>query len=680
MLSITTDYFPLKNKTYFHNFNNEKDGITIIIPFYNEESHELEATLNSLFYCIKYLTHFKPEWEEEKIQILLIQDGWYKSSDSMKKYLKQLYDIEIDGKHWSDYYQDFNDETYTKEPTAFIFEDNKPICFNRHKTPNKEIAKYLNISLLIKIDNRKKHNSHEWFIGRNGFSEVKQSKYMFCTDCFTMYHKACLYHLVNHMDNNEKTAVCTGRQRVMSRDMQGSNENILSLSSILRDVQLFDFESSNAVYNGAFSIVGFLPVIPGPCGLYRSSILLKDEVRYWYFDLVNKEPTETGLVLGNLRIAEDRILSYSVLLKNEEPANMMFVPESVFYFEAETSLKQFILQRRRWINGTVAGYIYLLMIEPEHFIKWNINIFRKMYILFLLSLQILTYFIVGFSPAISLTIFYHSLLYILNYSSLNYVTVEMVSVLFLIFGWILYIVHYYVHNNKKFDSNVIYMLLFFSMIISIATLLSLILFVIQNYSMMSLITYILFSGNITIKIIILVFILPFLNGILISNSCHSFFYMIKSFLSYFLFSHMLISTFGSYSYSRFFDLTWGNRPTSENITSNITEEEMEHTKELFLIKCRRMIILLIIMNILVFFIPENIQLGILGIFFYIAAYQLSLSTLFLIKNIPSKIKYLYRICRKDDDIKNIVMKEYRDALVLAPELSDTEEVEEIVIV
>jgi hypothetical protein len=36
---------------------------------------------------------------------------------------------------------------------------------------------------------------------------------------------------------------------------------------------------------------------------------------YRYFDVVNKDPDMSGLVLGNLRIAEDRVLSYASVLK-----------------------------------------------------------------------------------------------------------------------------------------------------------------------------------------------------------------------------------------------------------------------------------------------------------------------------------------------------------------------------
>ena len=102
-ITTTTDFCPKKDAKYFHNFYDTKDCISVIIPFYNEESNELYETLKSLFYTYKYLSHMKEGWKDKKLQIFLIQDGWYKSSDSMKEYLKQLFPIEIEGKNWADY-------------------------------------------------------------------------------------------------------------------------------------------------------------------------------------------------------------------------------------------------------------------------------------------------------------------------------------------------------------------------------------------------------------------------------------------------------------------------------------------------------------------------------------------------------------------------------------------------
>lgn len=42
----------------------------------------------------------------------------------------------------------------------------------------------------------------------------------------------------------------------------------------------------------------------------------------------------------------------AAVVSTGKPTITEFVPESTFYFEAETELKTFVAQRRRWNNGT----------------------------------------------------------------------------------------------------------------------------------------------------------------------------------------------------------------------------------------------------------------------------------------------------------------------------------------
>lgn len=155
------------------------------------------------------------------------------------------------------------------------------------------------------------------------------------------------------------------------------------LSSIARHTQPAPDQSQNSialaglcVFNGMHALAGFLPVVPGPCGLFRASAItvpILARVR----DICTSSPETDGLVQGNLKIAEDRILSYLLVLVSPNPGNPSpgvtpkasaaikgwethWVPSTVFYFEAESTLKELVLQRRRWLNGTVAGYLWLL--------------------------------------------------------------------------------------------------------------------------------------------------------------------------------------------------------------------------------------------------------------------------------------------------------------------------------
>ena len=115
-------------------------------------------------------------------------------------------------------------------------------------------------------------------------------------------------------------------------------------------------------------------------------------VRDYYFNVVNSNPNETVLVLGNLRIAEDRVLSYASIFK-AKPYNLRlgYCPKA-FKFEAEVSLKSFISQRRRWINGTFAGYLYLLFFESDIFCKWQANPARKFFVYLILLLNLVQMF------------------------------------------------------------------------------------------------------------------------------------------------------------------------------------------------------------------------------------------------------------------------------------------------
>jgi len=117
-------------------------------------------------------------------------------------------------------------------------------------------------------------------------------------------------------------------------------------------------------------------------------------------------------------------------------------------------------------------------------------------------------------------------------------------------------------------------------------------------------------------------------------------YMIKSFIQYVLFIPLLIAWFGSYSYSRTWDLSWGNRPATELNDISIEQKDIMVTK--FKEKSLFIIFVLIILNTPVFFIPLEGQLYLMGLFFVIALYQMFLSIIFCL----TKINYKCQMVRK----------------------------------
>lgn len=674
ILNRFPDFAPNPKTNYFKTFksskNTPKSGLAVVIPFFNEPSHELQQTLNSLYECWEYLRANSKKWANKEMYIVLIQDGWHKADPSMKQYIKTLfpkkhyvparsrktkksYTRAVD---WWDYYPDFTEYNPERDGNlTYIFqrENNQKTKINPQST-FKHDGREMNISLIVKINNRRKHNSHEWFMARSGFAQATNAEYMFMTDAFTLFNPTCLYHLVTYMDDNEEYAAVTGRQRVMGREQQGTCESIFSFKYMLRMVQMVDFESANAIYNGAFSMGGMLPVIPGPCGLYRASDILQNNVRDWYFGIVNEEPDQTGLVLGNLRIAEDRVLSYASVLKAKDEKYMAFNPHAIFYFEAELELMKFVLQRRRWINGSVAGYIWLIFMAFSDYMGWKTSCVRKFYIWFLLFCQFISYMMVAIAPAISIRILDFSIVYLLEVVG---VTVPYVAqVIIVVVLWAIYLTHIFVHHKNKFN----YLIFFILVLLSFATTI---------LGMTSLIYYIFWGSNQPIQDSLMgnnllmtsgtlsgyplcagiaVLVVPFILGLMISSSGHSPLYMYKGFFPFLLFAHVMVAWFGSYSYARIWDLSWGNRPADQlnDLTSNQRDNMMKKFKN----HSGIVLFLIVLVNIGVFFIPFVGQIYIMTAFFTIALIQMFFSFLYLSYRLLEKIKFLCMRCKSSKKI------------------------------
>src|SRR4051812_10189527 len=102
-------------------------------------------------------------------------------------------------------------------------------------------------------------------------------------------------------------------------------------------------------------------------------------------------------LVGSLLLAEDRVLSVGSVLKTtgvEDPATA-FIPEATFYFEAETEAERLLGQRRRWINGTIAGYIWLLQNIGLIWSAESVGIGKKLMLTWLIICQLLMYIVLA---------------------------------------------------------------------------------------------------------------------------------------------------------------------------------------------------------------------------------------------------------------------------------------------
>jgi cellulose synthase/poly-beta-1,6-N-acetylglucosamine synthase-like glycosyltransferase len=669
LIKCFDDRDPKPGKQYFiKGLNPKEEDIATVIPCFNESAEAVWGSLKSLYNTWIYLKSGSKKWLNRELYVCIIQDGWSKAHESMKEYFKFLFPAKInkneevvgkneEGTFWWDYYEDFRSPKSDSNKT-FIFQYNHhyPISIDPpFKNNNDPLKNYMRVSLIIKINNRRKFNSHKWFMAKGGFAESINPMYCFLTDAKTYYNKFLLYHLVKSMDKDSNMVATTGRQRLMSKKQQGSDESIISLGYILRHVQTFDFEASNVIYNGAFSfgssyLGGFLPVVPGPCGLYRASAILCDKVRDYYFSTIETNPDEAGIIVSNMKTAEDRIFTYSPILNSDNPnAYMEFNPLALFYFEAETSLESLISQRRRWINGSVAGYIYLLFCDTNRFLSWKANAIRKLYIGILLLCQLASYLIVGIAPGISLSVLYYGLCYILRYYNLvDTNTFNFISIAIACLG--LYLIHVVMHHRYKYVYWVMFLLLIVSFVTSIVSIFALLhyTFIFEKHSLLS----ILVSKNIIVYLALYVLFGPFLVSLLLSGRGHSFLFMLKSCLFYYLFLPMFVGWFGSYAYSRIWDISWGNRPANE--MEAVTLQKRKQVEDKFKRISTMVIIILIVANFILFFLTSlHTLLVIVSVFFFLAGYQLTLSILFCLSKLFYKISFIFN--KKSVKFKNNVV-------------------------
>eukprot|EP00808_Paulinella_micropora_P008837 g29092.t1 len=309
-------------------------------------------TLTSLAACQRFCNNpRKARRKEPRIQlkILIVADGWLKHSESMLRYLQSLFPVNFD----------FLEGVYHKRPTdpeldplhtsTMLLETNRltPIpdsfceceysrVLDTQITTDSGYA--LDLTLMAKSENRKKPNAHDWFF-QAFMMENTFINLAFCTDAGTYFAKSALLKMVRFMRRNPNCIGSTGRQRVMTFDVQTKAEvdrvNVFNqyfhlqksegitlhedyVSAFYRAVQKCDYEVSLACFMGGFSTSGMLPVIPGPCGLFRfrqsetGDHTLVQQALDLYFEKVYATAEQLGVTEGNLVLAEDRLLSAAV--------------------------------------------------------------------------------------------------------------------------------------------------------------------------------------------------------------------------------------------------------------------------------------------------------------------------------------------------------------------------------
>ena len=263
------------------------------------------------------------------------------------------------------------------------------------------------ITLLVKADNRKKHNSHEWFLGNNGFLDCKKARFALMTDVGTLFKDNCVWEMRREIELQPKVGGTICRSIGMTTHTAVEFQRGFWLQ-IIRRIQYHTNEMWNVSYL-AFSFtgkiccfakeadgrtisemkqmcacvcvcVGFSSVLAGPCAMMHHTNIRACRSNFFRFlDETKSENPFSTLAWGNARTAEDAMLTYMGAMSNPHRMFTTYCERTAFYFTTERGLRTYMAQQRRWTNGGLFAQIWLFFTDPRHLFYhiWDVSVWRK---------------------------------------------------------------------------------------------------------------------------------------------------------------------------------------------------------------------------------------------------------------------------------------------------------------
>ena len=146
---------------------------------------------------------------------------------------------------------------------------------------------------------------------------------------------------------------------------------------------------------------------------------------------VKKNFQQAGIFTSNMYLAEDRILCFELVAKKNHNYILRYVNEAKAETDVPENIDEFVLQRRRWLNGSMfaAGYAVF------HWTKiWRSNhsLFRKLFLQLEFYYQLVTILVSWFSLA-SFFLVFRILTANLGSSDMNFNVGKYLAIIFLWF-------------------------------------------------------------------------------------------------------------------------------------------------------------------------------------------------------------------------------------------------------
>ncbi|KAK2747944.1 Chitin synthase, class 1 [Myotisia sp. PD_48] len=336
----------------------------IVVTMYNEDDFLFARTMIGVFKNIDYMcsrtnskTWGKEAWK--KIVVCVVSDGRGKINPRTRAVLAGL-----------GVYQDgiAKQQVNGKDVTAHIYEYTTQIGMELKGTQvvmKPRSGMPVQMLFCLKEKNQKKINSHRWFF--QAFGRVLDPNICVLLDAGTKPGKQSIYQLWRAFDLEPMCGGACGEIKVML-------DHGKKLLNPLVATQNFEYKMSNILDKPLESAFGFISVLPGAFSAYRYVALQDDKNGQGplekYFAGEKMHGANAGIFTANMYLAEDRILCFELVTKRNCRWILQYVKSANGETDVPDRMPEFILQRRRWLNGSFFAAVYAI----AHFYQiWRSN-------------------------------------------------------------------------------------------------------------------------------------------------------------------------------------------------------------------------------------------------------------------------------------------------------------------
>ncbi|CUM65424.1 uncharacterized protein PRCAT00003062001 [Priceomyces carsonii] len=383
--------------------------IMVCVTMYNEDELSLARTLKGIFDNIENLTRRRdPTWGEDswkRVVVTIVSDGRAAFDERSQNLLAAL------GVYQDGYAKSKINE---KKVKAHIYEYTTTVGIDRinervHLCSN---SSPVQIIFCLKEKNGRKINSHRWCF--QSFAPIIKPRVVILLDCGTMPAYDSFYHLWKSFRDPSVAGACGEIQIALG---QGKRE----LRNPLVAAQNFEYKIANILDKPMESVFGFISVLPGAFSAYRYEALLNVDGKgplEKYFkgeflhqdnkvgndddddekELKERNYHEAGIFASNMYLAEDRILCFELVAKKHHSYVLRYVNEAKAETDAPNKIDDFVLQRRRWLNGSLFAAAYAVVHWTKIW-KSNHSLLRKLFLQLEFYYQLVTLLVSWFSMA-----------------------------------------------------------------------------------------------------------------------------------------------------------------------------------------------------------------------------------------------------------------------------------------